>query len=545
MTAPRFSRRSLLATSAKVGAGAAAMTAGLAGGGFFQGSPASREPRSPRRSAARARPRTAATTDLRSPPAPPGVQRFVSRPDLTPPQVRVIRSEAYKDQEPELPRYLFLSPDPVNVKGPIGAMIVDTGGDLVWWSVPPHGVPFNLRPQTYGGQTVLTYWQGDFIAGHGEGYYVMLDTTYRPTRHSPVKAGNGLQGDLHEFLITPYGSALLTSYYEHRGVYQCAAQEVDIATGEVKFQWDTLHNVSLAESYQPKPTKGPYDFFHINSIDLWPAKVAPYHQDLVVSGRNVWAAYRISRDRPGGRTVWKLSGNRTGKGPHGGSFHMGKDTNFEWQHDVAALPDGSGVSIFDDAEGPPSPEKQARGLVLNMDQATRSVTLRHQFLHTSTRGGVQVPYEGNVQLLPNGGYLVGWGGVPFVSEYGPPGHDVDGTMDFDLQLPEHYSSYRAYLYDWKGRPPDSELALVVLPGPSSAQYVAHASWNGATEVASWSLHAGSSHSSSLPEVAAAPRTGFETVIPVDLPGSSLDFQVTALDREGRPLASSRRARPPS
>jgi Arylsulfotransferase (ASST) len=207
----------------------------------------------------------------------------------------------------------------------------------------------------------------------------------------------------------------------------------------------------------------------LNSIDLWPGDAGPYRQDLLVSSRNTWAAYRISRDRPGGRIVWKLSGNPTGTGAHGGSFRMGTDTNFEWQHDVRPLPDGSGVSIFDDAEGAPSPEKQARGLVLSLDQQANTASLRHQFLHTTTPGGLQVPYEGNAQLLPNGGYLVWWGGDPFVSEFGPSGNLINATLDLDLQLPPGYQSYRAaFLNDWTGHPLPASWPSRSCPAPRPA-----------------------------------------------------------------------------
>jgi hypothetical protein len=84
------------------------------------------------------------------------------------------------------------------------------------------------------------------------------------------------------------------------------------------------------------------------------------------------------------------------------------------------------------------------------------------------------------------------------------------------------------------------LALKVLPGTSAGHYVAHVSWNGATEVASWQLRAGPPAASSLPQVTSAVRTGFETVIAVTVSGPDLDFQVVALDEAGEPLGTSGR-----
>jgi hypothetical protein len=487
-----------------------------------------------------ARPKLVDSPRFSASPSPPGMQSFVSRPDLTPPQVSIQRAPGYGQQL--IPSYILLSPDPISAPGSAGAMILDTNGELVWWSpvgagVTSEGIPFNLRVQSYGGQPVLTYWQGTVEAGHGYGHYVLLDDTYKVVRR--VYAGNELSGDLHEFLITPYGSALITCYYRPKvdsARYHGVAQEIDIATGAVRFQWQTLYQVSPSESYS-----GGADFFHINSVDLWPTPAGSYRQDLIVSGRNVWAAYRISRDTPGGRIIWKLGGTRTKQN----IFQYAPGTGFAWQHDVRALADRTGVSIFDDAIGPPSKETQARGMVLNVNMTTRQVTPRHYYYHYTTPGGLQVPYEGNVQLLPNGGHFVGWGGVPWFSEFGPSGSTVNGTIVLDGQLPASYSSYRAYLTSWVGNPPESELALKVLPGPSSGQYVAFMSWNGSTQVAYWHLVAGPSSDSTLPEVAVLPREGFETHALVSVAGSpsSLDFRAYAIGQQGQVLGSSARVAP--
>jgi hypothetical protein len=65
--------------------------------------------------------------------------------------------------------------------------------------------------------------------------------------------------------------------------------------------------------------------------------------------------------------------------------------------------------------------------------------------------------------------------------------------------------------------------------------VLHASWNGATEVASWQLLQGASTSDlqSSPPVA---RTGFETMLP--LAPQTRRAAVVALDRTGARLGTS-------
>ena len=83
------------------------------------------------------------------------------------------------------------------------------------------------------------------------------------------------------------------------------AQEVDIETGEVLFEWHSLDHVGVEEShYQPSPAlKRGFDYFHINSIDLYPDGY------LTISARMTSAVYKV--DRATGEVVWLLV-----PGPH-------------------------------------------------------------------------------------------------------------------------------------------------------------------------------------------------------------------------------------
>ncbi|MEU6753358.1 arylsulfotransferase family protein [Spirillospora sp. NPDC046719] len=67
--------------------------------------------------------------------------------------------------------------------------------------------------QTYKGDPVLTYWEGARLTGgHGAGNGIVLDRTY--SKIAEVRAGDGMDGDLHEFQLTDRGTALLTAYPE-------------------------------------------------------------------------------------------------------------------------------------------------------------------------------------------------------------------------------------------------------------------------------------------------------------------------------------------
>ena len=79
---------------------------------------------------------------------------------------------------------------------------------------------------------------------------------------------------------------------------------------------------------------------------------------------------------------------------------------------------------------------------------------------------------------------MGYGGLPNFTEYDSSGHVLlDGTLGKNVQ------DFRTYLSPWSGHP-HSSPALAVSPG--SGSLTAYASWNGATEVASWRVLAGSS-----------------------------------------------------
>ena len=130
---------------------------------------------------------------------------FRSRPDIKPPAVWV----NVPASDGVAPGYVFVA---VKGEGQDGPMIMDNHGHLVWFPRDRYATDFKV--QTYKGEPVLTLWQGGIVAGHGEGEYVIFDSSYREVRR--VRPGNGYKGDLHEFSITPKDTALLTIYNEAR-----------------------------------------------------------------------------------------------------------------------------------------------------------------------------------------------------------------------------------------------------------------------------------------------------------------------------------------
>lgn len=424
-----------------------------------------------------------------------GVQSYVSRPDLHPPAVTVTaRSAAVA------PGYEFLAP--YSGPGQIGPMILDPSGALVWFKPLPANVSAtNLQVQEYLGSPVLTWWQGDVsVHGYGLGQDVIADSSYAEIAH--VRAGNGLQADLHDFQLAPRGTALITAYDtllcdtssaggQARGaVTNGIVQEIDINTGLVRFQWTSLDHVALADSYElarKSSTAWPFDFFHVNSIDR--------EQDgsLLVSARNTWATYDI--DPRSGEVVWQLGGKRT-------SFTLARGVATAWQHDSRLLPDGT-ISIFDNGAAP-RVHRESRGVVVSLNAQQKTATLLGQIARPQP---ILTESQGNIQALANGDWFVGWGQVSDFSEF-----NSAGQLLFDAHMPGHVQSYRAFRFAWEGMP--AQPPEFAVQKEASGANTVYASWNGATRVASWNVLAGPS-AAGLQQVAQVPRAGFET--PIALP----------------------------
>jgi hypothetical protein len=443
------------------------------------------------------------------------VAGYRSRPELKAPTLNVVSANSDGDTDD-----IFLG----NQNGPYndGPLIYDAQGHLVWFKPLPANVEANdVKVQRYGGRPVLTWWQGRFGPGIGVGGEdVIDDSSYRQI--AVVRAGNGLSADLHEFTLTPQGTALITAYYPvvwdesslhgpRRGnVLDGVVQEVDVKTGNVLFQWDSLDHVPITEAEIGLPKPGaPFDYFHVNSVK------SDLDGNLLVSGRNTWAAYKV--DRATGAIAWRLGGRKS-------TFRLGAGAQFAFQHDVeAAAANDAAVTIFDDGAGPPAVHKTSRALTLALDHTARTATVTHDVRHAP---GLLAAFEGNVQALANGDSVVGWGQQPYVTQFNSAGKVV-----FDARFGDANSSYRAFRFPWTGTP---HTAVAVAPVRTGSHLTVYVSWNGATSVTGWRVLGGASRAT-LKTLLTTPRTGFETAIPT----SAVRYvKVEALDHGGRVIGGS-------
>jgi hypothetical protein len=440
-------------------------------------------------------------------------RRFRSRPDLKPSAVAV---SGATDQ----PGYLFIPPS-WNDVSQSGRLIVDNNGEPVWFK-PFSGfhLATNLKVQSYRGQPVLTWWEGRVVDYFGQGVGVIADTSYREIAR--VRPANGRHMDLHEFRLTPEGTALFTCFPEivrvdvsalggpsDLEVQQSVVQEVDVRTGRLLLEWRSLEHIDPSESYNPMGI--PWDYLHANSVAV------TGDGQLLISCRETWSLCKV--DRRTGKVIWRLGGKRS-------DFAMGKDAQFSFQHHAQPL--GNTITVFDNAsDGKHRPRSQSRGILLDVDERGRGVRLARSYNHPKP---LSSGAEGSVQILPNGHVLVGWGFQGYTSEYTP-----DGTLLADAHFVAPTSSYRAYRMPWRGTPLDRP-ALAAATDRATGRQTLYVSWNGATEVRRWRVHAGPDRGA-LPAVGAARRRGFETAI--DLGRASGYVAVSALDEAGSELTRSR------
>ncbi len=447
---------------------------------------------------------------------PRAVQHYGTAPSLTPSTLEITTPP----RPGAAPGDLFLAP--YQGVGTPGPMIAEQDGALVWFHPLPAGeAATNFQVQTYEGEPVLTWWQGRILeVGFGQGEDVLYNGSYQQL--ASIRAGNGYHADLHEIRLTPEGTAWIDMFdpiymnlspyggLAHGVISDSVIEEIDIKTGLVMWEWHALGHIPPSESHKPiSKSSTPWDYVHINSAD--PGS----NGDVLVSSRSTWTLYDL--DLRSGAVRWRLGGDNS-------SFKLGPGTHTYWQHDAEWQPGGL-ISVFDNGSDPPM-EKQSRGLLLDPNLGTHTVTLAKQF--TNPTKTLLATSQGNVLNLDHGNWLMGYGGLPNFTEYNAAGQVLlDGTLGKSVQ------DFRTYLSPWSGHPA-SPPSVVAAPG-AGATIAVSVSWNGATEVASWRVLAGPS-SSSLAPAATAAKAAFQTTIAV--PGAGPYVAVQALSPAGAVIGTS-------
>jgi hypothetical protein len=340
---------------------------------------------------------------------------------------------------------IFIAPTGDTTTYANGPEIIDNHGNVIWFHAVPAGLTASdFRTQTYDGQPVLTWWQGTGLGGLSSGTDYIYNDHYQQI--ATVNAGHGLSADGHEFLITPWNTALILAYTTatanltsiggpaDQTVIDGVVQEINIRTGRVLFQWDSADHVPYSASETPLPASPgtPWDWFHINAVHI------ARNGTLLIDARDTWATYDVSL--PAGHINWVLGGKDstfTENAAPGQTLDTA-DEIFAWQHDPEQV--GPDTFTWFDDEASPTELAYSRTVTVRVDFQNRTATLVSS---DNQPEGLSAGAEGNAQTTLNGDQFVGWGTLPYISEFSP-----SGQLVFNAEFPAGVNTYRAYRLPW-------------------------------------------------------------------------------------------------
>jgi Arylsulfotransferase (ASST) len=345
---------------------------------------------------------------------------------------------------------IFLAPQGAGQAGvgqyAVGPEIVSATGKVLWFHPLPAGSTVtDFRTQTYLGKPVLTWFQASTGNSGDDGEGVIYNGQYKQI--ATVKPANGYLPDFHEFLITPWNTALiladkpgtanLTSLglSAHQQVIDGVVQEIDIKTGKLLFQWDSAAHVPYSDSHAPMPPSGgAWDWFHVNAVHL------DTDGNLLISSRFTWTVYKVNIRT--GAIMWRLGGKHstfTLNAAPGQKLDSAGEI-FAFQHDPEAIGDNQYTVFDDESDGQTTLFPVSRAVTIKLDLAAGTATL---IKSVDQPEGLVAGATGSAQTTRNGDLFVSWGGLSYFSEFSP-----SGKLLFNAKLPSGVGTYRAYRLPW-------------------------------------------------------------------------------------------------
>ncbi len=367
-----------------------------------------------------------------------------SAPTAPPPVTILTNGASRRDGD------LFISPFSTGTSYASGPEILSPQGNVIWFKAVPAGEEAaDFRTQTYDGRPVLTWWQGTGLGGLSTGTDYIYNDHYQQI--AQVNAGNGYSADGHEFLITPWNTALILSYTTatanltsiggpaDQTVIDGILQEIDIRTGRVLFQWNSADHVPYSQSEQPLPASAstPWDWFHVNAVHL------ARDGNLLIDARDTWTTYKVSLRT--GRIIWQLGGKDSSFAVRAapGQVLDSAGEIFAWQHDPEQVGPNTFTFFDNDSAGTPL-LSYSRAVTVRLDYRNRVATL---VAADAQPEGLSAASQGDAQTTRNGDLVVGWGALPYFSSFSP-----SGQLLFNAEFPTGVNSYRAYQLPWLPRP---------------------------------------------------------------------------------------------
>ncbi|WVO16591.1 hypothetical protein L204_104270 [Cryptococcus depauperatus] len=257
-------------------------------------------------------------------------------------------------------------------------------------------------------------WLGQFNDnGYGNGNASILDQRYQISANISSSFA-GSGIDFREVLLTTNKTVLVTIYVNE----QCDLSSM----GETIFTWKSIDHINPIGCYnEPGSTDisefNPWIYFHINSIEK------SFEGNYLISSRYCHALYLIAAST--GEILWTI-------GSKNSSFAMGD------VYSIMLPPLGRTYSPWN-----------------------RTVSKS----------------QGSIQQQSNSNYLVGWGQMPFVSEYAS-----DDTLISSVQFGAgNVQGYRILRQRWTAYPATKPI-IFVIHNSNNDQYEVYTSWNRATEI---------------------------------------------------------------
>lgn len=413
--------------------------------------------------------------------------------------------------------YIFASNFiPSSAGGNVGSylLIIDNNGEPVYYQRIPETTSVTDFKKLDNG--FLAYWEG--------GRYHILDSSYNEVK--TITAGNGYTYiDLHDLLFLPNGHYIFMIYdpevidmsqiapggNQNAIVIGAVIQEID-TQGNVVFQWNSFDHIPITDTNRDLTTSR-IDYVHSNAIDL------DKDGNILLSSRHLDEITKINRQT--GDIIWRLGG-KANQFAFSTAPGISDTPYFYMQHDIRRLPNGD-ISLFDNHND--HTPMNSRALEFSLDEQNKTATLVWEYRNDPD---VFSGFMGNVQHLPNGNILIGWGGVssPNVTEIKP-----DGTKLFEMGFDSPYVNYRAFRFPWHGYP---TWAPVLVLQSAEGSVTLTFSWNGATDVSKYWVYGGNSPDS-LSFISEVQKTHFEDSIV--LTGSEAGYcyyQVRPVNLVGNP-----------